>query len=329
MSRYYETHARQRASRRAHAEPARRPTCSRARARRCAASSMRARPREIVFVRGTTEAINLVAQSYGRPRLQPGDEILISQLEHHANIVPWQMVCEQTGARLEGHSDHRSRRSRLRGVRALLGPRTRLLALAHVSNALGTIVPVERFIARGPSARRPGAARRRAGRAAPAGRRAGARLRLLLLLRPQDVRPDRYRRAVRPRSAARRDAALAGRRRHDPRGQLREDDLQRAAVQVRGRHAAHRRRRSGSALRSTTSRTSAWIASPPRSTNSLLEYATARWPRIPGLQLVGTAPREGRRRVLHAARACIRTTSARSSTTRASRSAPAITARCR
>ena len=122
---------------------------------------------EIVFVRGTTEAINLVAQSYARPRLAPGDEILISALEHHANIVPWQLVCEQTGAHAKGDSDHAARRSRLRGVRAAaIGPRTRLLALAHVSNALGTIVPVERFIAA--RARHGGSrsARRRAGRAA-------------------------------------------------------------------------------------------------------------------------------------------------------------------
>jgi cysteine desulfurase/selenocysteine lyase len=102
---------------------------------------------EIIFVRGTTEAINLVAQSYSRPLLKPGDEILITHLEHHANIVPWQMVCEQTGAKLsvapidsrgEVHEDE---------VVALMGPRTRLFACAHVSNALGTVLPVRRLIA--------------------------------------------------------------------------------------------------------------------------------------------------------------------------------------
>jgi cysteine desulfurase/selenocysteine lyase len=92
--------------------------------------------REIIYVRGTTEAINLVAQSYARPKLRPGDEILISALEHHANIVPWQLVCEQTGE------------VDFAAFERLIGPRTRLLALAHISNALGTIVPVERFIAR-------------------------------------------------------------------------------------------------------------------------------------------------------------------------------------
>jgi cysteine desulfurase/selenocysteine lyase len=103
-------------------------------------------PREIIFVRGTTEAINLVAQSYARPRLQPGDEVVISWLEHHANIVPWQMVCEQTGARLRVIPITRSGEVDFDSFLALLNDRTRLLALAHVSNALGTVVPVERFI---------------------------------------------------------------------------------------------------------------------------------------------------------------------------------------
>ena len=103
--------------------------------------------REIVFVRGTTEAINLVAQSYARPRLQPGDEIVISWLEHHANIVPWQMVCEQTGAKLRVIPITHGGEVDFDAFLGLLGERTRLLALAHVSNALGTVVPVERYIA--------------------------------------------------------------------------------------------------------------------------------------------------------------------------------------
>jgi cysteine desulfurase/selenocysteine lyase len=103
--------------------------------------------REIVFVRGTTEAINLVAQGYARPRLGPGDEILISWLEHHANIVPWQMVCEQTGARLRVIPITRSGEVDFEAFRSMIGERTRLLALAHVSNALGTVVPVRRYVA--------------------------------------------------------------------------------------------------------------------------------------------------------------------------------------
>ena len=193
--------------------------------------------KEIIFVRGTTEAVNLVAQSFGRPRFGPGDEILISWLEHHANIVPWQLLCEQTGATLKVAPITQRGEVDYEGFAALLSPRTRLVALAHVSNALGTVVPVQRFIARGQGTWRPGAARRRAGRAAPQGRRAGARLRLLLLLGPQDVRTDRHGRAVRARGAAARDAAMAGRRGHDPRRDVREDALQRPAAQVRGRHA--------------------------------------------------------------------------------------------
>jgi cysteine desulfurase/selenocysteine lyase len=103
--------------------------------------------REVIFVRGTTEAINLVAQSFARPRLQPGDEIVISWLEHHANIVPWQMVCEQTAARLRVIPITRSGEVDFEAFLGLLNDRTRLLALAHVSNALGTVVPVDRFIA--------------------------------------------------------------------------------------------------------------------------------------------------------------------------------------
>jgi cysteine desulfurase/selenocysteine lyase len=103
--------------------------------------------REVIFVRGATEAINLVAQSYARPRLQKGDEILISWLEHHANIVPWQMVCEQTGAQLRVIPMTRAGEVDFAAFKELLTDRTRLLALTHVSNALGTIVPVQQFIA--------------------------------------------------------------------------------------------------------------------------------------------------------------------------------------
>jgi cysteine desulfurase/selenocysteine lyase len=102
--------------------------------------------REVIFVRGTTEAVNLVAQSYARPRLGPGDEILVSRLEHHANIVPWQMVCDQTGATLRVIPITRRGEVDFEAFLGLIGPRTRLLALSHVSNALGTVVPVERYI---------------------------------------------------------------------------------------------------------------------------------------------------------------------------------------
>ncbi len=102
---------------------------------------------EIIFVRGTTEAINLVAQSYARPLLRAGDEVLITHLEHHANIVPWQMVCEQTGAKLVVAPMDARGEVHLDAVVALMNPRTKLLACAHVSNALGTVLPVRRLIA--------------------------------------------------------------------------------------------------------------------------------------------------------------------------------------
>ena len=103
--------------------------------------------KEIIFVRGTTEAVNLVAQSFVRPRVKPGDEILISGLEHHANIVPWQLVCEQTGATLKVIPITPAGEVDFVAFEQLISSRTKLLALAHVSNALGTIVPVEKFIA--------------------------------------------------------------------------------------------------------------------------------------------------------------------------------------
>jgi cysteine desulfurase / selenocysteine lyase len=101
--------------------------------------------REVVFVRGTTEAINLVAQAYGRPRFRPGDEILITALEHHADIVPWQMVCEQTGAKLVVAPINRRGELEFDEYLKLLSPRTRLVGTAHVSNALGTVLPVKRI----------------------------------------------------------------------------------------------------------------------------------------------------------------------------------------
>jgi cysteine desulfurase/selenocysteine lyase len=103
--------------------------------------------REIIFTRGTTEAINLVAQSWARPRLGPGDEILITALEHHANIVPWQMVRDATGCSLVVAPIDKSGELIMAEFRRLLTPRTRLVAVAHVSNALGTILPVAEIIA--------------------------------------------------------------------------------------------------------------------------------------------------------------------------------------
>jgi cysteine desulfurase/selenocysteine lyase len=101
----------------------------------------------IVFTKGTTDGINLVAQSYGRSTLKPGDEVLISWLEHHSNIVPWQLVCEQTGASLRVVPIDEAGEIDLAAYAALLSPRTKIVALGHVSNALGTINPVREMTA--------------------------------------------------------------------------------------------------------------------------------------------------------------------------------------
>jgi cysteine desulfurase / selenocysteine lyase len=103
--------------------------------------------REIIFTRGTTEAINLVAQAWARTRLKAGDEILITALEHHANIVPWQMVREQTGCALKVAPINRRGELLWEEFERLLSPRTRIVAVAQVSNALGTVLPVERIVA--------------------------------------------------------------------------------------------------------------------------------------------------------------------------------------
>ena len=101
---------------------------------------------EVVFTRGTTEAINLVAQSWGRTYLREGDEVLVTELEHHSNIVPWQIVCQQTGAKLVVVPMTDRGEVRREAFEQQLSDRTRLVALAHVSNALGTVLPVSELI---------------------------------------------------------------------------------------------------------------------------------------------------------------------------------------
>ena len=101
---------------------------------------------EIIFVRGATEAINLVAQTYGRAHVHAGDEVLITAMEHHSNIVPWQILCEEKGARLRVAPISDSGELLLEEFENLLGPQTKIVAVTHVSNALGTINPVQRII---------------------------------------------------------------------------------------------------------------------------------------------------------------------------------------
>ena len=98
--------------------------------------------REIIYTRGTTESINLVAQTYGRSRLREGDVVVVTHLEHHSNIVPWQMLCEQTGASLAVAPVDDRGQVDLAALDELLDERTKLLAIAHVSNVLGTVLPI-------------------------------------------------------------------------------------------------------------------------------------------------------------------------------------------
>jgi cysteine desulfurase/selenocysteine lyase len=103
--------------------------------------------KEIVFTRGTTESINLVAQAWGGANLKAGDEVVISWLEHHANIVPWQMACDRAGARLRVVPIDRRGAIDLDAYRGMLNERTRIVAMSHVSNALGTVNPVREIVA--------------------------------------------------------------------------------------------------------------------------------------------------------------------------------------
>jgi cysteine desulfurase / selenocysteine lyase len=105
-----------------------------------------AEAREIVFVRGTTEGINLVAQTFGRQRVGKGDEVVVTALEHHSNIVPWQLLCDEKKAHLRVIPIDRRGAVQLDELERLLSDRTRIVSVAHVSNALGTLVPVRRIV---------------------------------------------------------------------------------------------------------------------------------------------------------------------------------------
>ncbi len=153
---------------------------------------------EVVFVRGTTEGINLVANSWGNANVGAGDNIIISEMEHHANIVPWQMLCARVGAELRVIPLNPDGTLQLDVVPGLFDPRTRLLAITEVSNVLGTENPLAALIA---LAHQHGAKVLVDGAQAvmhhPVDVR-GAGLRFLCFLRPQAVRADRDRRALRP-----------------------------------------------------------------------------------------------------------------------------------
>ena len=161
-----------------------------------------AEDREIIFVKGTTDGINLVAASYGRDRVGAGDEIVISEMEHHSNIVPWQVLCEQTGAVLKVVAFNEDGELLIDEYERILGPRTKLVSMAHTSNALGTVNPVKTIIEMAHSPEHTRTYRCGAGRASWPGGRARHRLRLPGVFLSQGVRADGDGSALRQSGAA-------------------------------------------------------------------------------------------------------------------------------
>lgn len=144
---YYYTHENSNVHRGAH-ELAARSTDAYENARQITADFLGAPSKDnIVFVRGTTEAINLVANAYVKPLLQPGDEIILTMLEHHANIVPWQLICEETGAVIKVVPVDKSGQLIISEYEKLFTRRTKFVSATHVSNALGTVTPIEELVA--------------------------------------------------------------------------------------------------------------------------------------------------------------------------------------
>jgi hypothetical protein len=173
--------------------------------------------KEIVFLRGTTEAINLVAQSFGRSKVGPGDEILLTEMEHHANIVPWQLLAQQTGAVIRVAPINHAGELNLDEFAKLLSDRTKIVSVTHVSNALGTINPIEQIV---PLARSVGGGGGRGWRpidAPPSRECPGAGRGLLCVQRAQGVWTDRDRSPLWEGRALRGDAAMARRGAYDPR----------------------------------------------------------------------------------------------------------------
>ena len=199
-----------------------------------------ARTEEIIFTRNATEAINLVAYTFGRERIKAGDEIVLSIMEHHSNIVPWHFLRERQGAVLKWAPVDDEGNFLIDEFEKLLSPRTKMVAITHMSNMLGTLVPVKEVVRRAHARGIPVLARRRPGRRPSRRRRAGHRLRFLRRHRPQALRPDRHRRALRQARASRGHAAVQRRRRDDPRSVRGPHHLRRAAAQIRGRNAPDR-----------------------------------------------------------------------------------------
>ena len=194
---------------------------------------------EVIFVRGATEGLNLVAQTHGRRNIRPGDEVLISGLEHHSNIVPWQMLCDEKQAHLRVVSIDDRGVVPLNEFEKALNERTRLVAISHVSNALGTVNPLADMIQ---------LAHRWNVPVVVDGAQAMPHMRVDVRALDADFYAFSGHKLFGPtgigvlygkKASARSDASVSGRRRHDSFGHFREDQLQRLALQIRGGHAGH------------------------------------------------------------------------------------------
>ena len=327
MDDYYERVQRQRPPRHlpdrrgGHRRPRERP------APRSPASSTRPARSEVVFTKNATEALNLVAKAWGRAHLRAGDAVVLTELEHHANIVPWHQLAAELGIELrwipvqaDGHLDLTDLDRLVDGAK--------VVSFAAMSNVLGTMLPVERLVDGRPRRRRPRRGRRLPARPPPRHRRAGLGRRLRRLHRPQDVRPHRHRRALGSRGGPRRHAPVPRRRRDDPQRHQGGLHAQRAAVEVRGRHAADRRGgrprrgrrlpqrpRHGRRARARGGAHRPTPCAPSTSASATTSRSTAR-----------RAGRPRRRAVVHASATSTPTTSPRCSTSTACACGPATTA---
>ena len=246
-----------------------------------------ARSEEIVFVRGATEGINLVASTFGRSRVKAGDEVLITEMEHHSNIVPWQMLCGEVGATLRVAPIDDRGEVILEEYEKLLNERTRMVAMVYISNALGTINPVARMIEMAHSQDVPvlvdGA------QAAPhkAVDVQALDCDFFVFSGHKMFGPTGIGALYGKLGSPGLHASLPGWRRDDPLGDLRQDRLCGSAGPVRGRHSEYRRcDRNGRRSGLSPGYRSGAIG---RYESGLLEYATEVAFRCTGVRLVGTA----------------------------------------
>ena len=223
--------------------------------------------KEVIFTRNATEAINLVAYSWGLDTLKPGDEVLITQMEHHANIVPWQLICQRTGATLRYVPIDAKGTLRLDLLDELLTERTRLFAFVAMSNVLGTINPVAELVER---AHDVGAL------ALVDGAQSVPHLPVDVQALKSDFLVFSGHKMCGPtgigvlhgrRELSGIDAPLHGRRRHDPRGTAGGIKLEHAALEIRGRHAGHCRSHRPGRSRGLPKLTWEWLGCSSVSTN--------------------------------------------------------------